>query len=59
MNEPAAVNPGLSISGTYAADTLVGGFGDDTINGLDGNDSIDGGIYQQSCPPVMPCEATS
>jgi Ca2+-binding RTX toxin-like protein len=31
-----------NITGTYAADNLVGGFGDDVINGLDGNDIIDG-----------------
>jgi Ca2+-binding RTX toxin-like protein len=34
--------PGLNLSGTAGADSLVGGNGADTLTGLDGNDSLTG-----------------
>ncbi|MGB0467511.1 MAG: calcium-binding protein, partial [Pontibacterium sp.] len=36
-------NPGISLSGDWHNETLVGGSGDDTLSGYDGHDVLDGG----------------
>ncbi len=40
---PVAALPGLTLTGTSAADVLTGGAGDDTIAGGAGNDTLSGG----------------